>query len=299
MRFDLADLKLFVNVVEAGSITGGAERLNLALAAASTRIRNMEAVLGTPLLHRQRQGVAPTQAGHTLVLHARILLRQAERMHGDLGQYAQGLRGQVRLLSNTNALTEFLAEPLSAFLAAHPRVNIDLEERLSDEIVAAVADGAADIGIVAGTVAMAGLETLPFRTDRFVTVVAPRHPLAAAASVAFAEMLDCDFVGLDRTSALQRFLSEKAERLGRRLKLRVQLRSFDAVCRFVECDVGVGIVPATTALRLSRTMAIRRVELADAWAVRELKICLRRAADLPIYARQLVQHLAVQNKSGI
>jgi DNA-binding transcriptional LysR family regulator len=219
-------------------------------------------------------------------------LQQAERMRGDLGQYAEGIRGQVRLLSNTNALTEFLAEPLSAFLAAHPRVNIDLEERLSDEIVAAVADGTADIGIVAGTVAMAGLETLPFRTDRFVIVVAPRHPFAAAERIAFAEMLDCDFVGLDRTSALQRFLSEKAERLGRHLKLRVQLPSFDTVCRFVECDVGVGIVPATTARRLSRTMAIHRVELADAWAVRELKICLRRATELPLYARQLVQHLA-------
>jgi DNA-binding transcriptional LysR family regulator len=292
MRFDLADLRLFVNVVEAGSITGGAARLNLALAAASTRIRNMEAALGTLLLHRQRQGVVPTQAGHTLLQHARTLLQQAERMRGDLGQFAEGMRGQVRLLSNTNALTEFLAEPLSAFLAAHPRVNIDLEEQLSDEIVAAVAAGTADIGIVAGTVAMAGLETLPFRIDRFVLVVAPHHRLAAAGSIAFAEMLDCDFVGLDRTSALQRFLSEKAERLGRRLKLRVQLRSFDAVCRFVECDVGVGIVPATTALRLSRTMAIRRVELADAWAVRELKICLRRAAELPIYARQLVRHLA-------
>src|SRR5215472_5606308 len=175
MRFDLVDLRLFTNVVEAGSITAGAERLNLALAAASTRIRNMEAALGTALLDRRRQGVVPTPAGHTLVQHARILLRQAERMHGDLGQYAEGIRGQVRLLSNTNALTEFLAEPLSAFLAVHPQVNIDLEERPSDEIVAAVADGTADIGIVAGTVAMAGLEILPFRTDRFVVVVAPRH----------------------------------------------------------------------------------------------------------------------------
>jgi DNA-binding transcriptional LysR family regulator len=292
MRFDLADLRLFVHVVEAGSITGGAARLHLALAAASTRIRNMEAVLGIALLHRQRQGVVPTEAGHTLVQHARILLQQAERMHGDLGQYAEGIRGQVRLLANTNALTEFLAEPLSAFLAAHPRVNIDLEERLSDEIVARVADGTADIGIVAATVATAGLETLPFRTDRFVIVAAPGHRLAEAGQIAFAEVLDCDFVGLDRSSALQRFLSEKAERIGRRLKLRVQLRSFDAVCRFVECDVGIGIVPATTALRLSRTMAIRRVELADDWAVRKLMICRRRAADLPLPARQLVRHLA-------
>jgi DNA-binding transcriptional LysR family regulator len=233
MRFDLSDLRLFLNVVEAGSITHGAERLHLALAAASTRIRNMEAALGTPLLHRDRQGVQPTLAGRTLTHHARILLQQSERMHGELSQFAEGIKGQVRLMSNTNALTEFLPAPLSAFLASHPQVNIDLEERLSDEIVAAVADGTADIGIVAATVEAAGLETVPFRTDRFVLVVAPAHALAAVEHIAFAEVLDFDFVGLDRASALQRFLAEKAERIGRRLKLRVQLRSFDAVCRLV------------------------------------------------------------------
>src|SRR5262245_18932674 len=224
MRFDLGDLRLFQNVVEAGSITRGAERMHLAIAAASTRIRNMEAALGTPLLHRERQSVQPTPAGRTLVHHARLLLQQAERMHGDLAQYAEGIKGQVRLLSNTNALTEFLPESLSEFLASHPQVNIDLEERLSDEIVAAVAEGTADIGIVAGTVEVAGLETLPFRTDRFVLVVGPNHPLATAENIPFAEVLDYYFVGLDRASAFQRFLAEKAERIGRRLKLRVQLR---------------------------------------------------------------------------
>ncbi len=292
MRFDLTDLRLFLHVVEAGSITRGAERMHLAVAAASTRIRNMEATLGTALLSRERQGINPTPAGHSLGRHARLLLQQAERMHGELAEYAHGVRGQVRLLSNTNALTEFLPEPLSAFLAAHPYVDIDLEERLSDEIVAAVADGGADIGIVAATVEMAGLEVLPFRTDRFVLVVAAAHPLAAVERIAFGQALDCDFVGLDRASALQRFLSEKAERVGRRLKLRVQLRSFDAVCRLVECDVGVGIVPATTAQRHTRMMAIRAIELSDSWAVRQLTICVRREADLPTHARALVRHLA-------
>jgi len=292
MRFDLTDLTLFVHVVEAGSITHGAERMHLAIAAASTRVRNMEAMLGTPLLHRERQGVQPTEAGRTLLHHAQVMLQQAERMREDLAEYADGLRGQVRLMSNTNALTEFLPEPLSAFLAAHPQVNIDLEERLSDEIVAAVADGTADVGIVASTVEVAGLEVLPFRIDRFVLVVATGHPLAAAEEIAFADTLGFDFVGLDRASALQRFLSEKAERIGRRLRLRVQLRSFDAVCRLVECNVGIGIVPATTAERHSQTMSIHKIELSDAWAVRKLTICVRRQADLPVYARELVRHLA-------
>ena len=292
MRFDLTDLRLFLHVVEAGSITHGAERMNLAIAAASTRIRHMEVSLGTPLLSRERQGVRPTEAGRTLLHHARMLLQQADRMRGDLAEYADGLRGQVRLMSNTNALTEFLPEPLSAFLASHPQINIDLEERLSDEIVAAVANGTADVGIVAGTVEVAGLEVLPFRVDRFELVVATNHPLSAVEQIAFAKVLDFDFVGLDRASALQRFLSEKAERIGRRLRLRVQLRGFDAVCRLVECNVGIGVVPATTAERHAKTMSIHRIELIDEWAVRKLTICVRRQADLPAYARELVRHLA-------
>ena len=291
MRFDLADLSLFRHVVEAGSITGGAERAHLALAAASTRIRNMEDTLGAALLVRGRQGVTLTQAGRTLLQHARAILRQAERLREDLGAYAGGLGGQIRVLSNTNALTEFLPEALSSFLAGHPNVSIDLEERLSDEIVGLIAEGVADLGIVAGTVDTSALETYPFRKDRFVLVVARDHPLARRGKMPFGEALDRDFVGLDRASALQRFLADKAARIGQPLRLRVQLRSFDAVCRMVECNVGIGIVPETTARRVSRTMAIVPVVLTDAWAVRELTICIRSLAELPPFARQLVEHL--------
>src|SRR6266566_1519687 len=177
MRFDLTDLGLFRHVVEAGSITRGAERANLALAAASTRIRNMEDALGAPLLVRGRHGVRPTQAGRTLLQHARTMLTQAERLREDLGAYAGGLAGQVRVLSNTNALTEFLPETLSLFLTNHPHVSVDLEEKLSDEVVGLIAEGVGDLGIVAGTVDASALETHPFRKDRFVLVVAREHPL--------------------------------------------------------------------------------------------------------------------------
>jgi DNA-binding transcriptional LysR family regulator len=291
MRFDLVDLSLFRHVLEAGSITAGAERAHLALAAASTRIRHMEEALGAALLVRGRQGVTPTQAGRTLLQHARTILRQAERLREDLGAYAGGLAGQIRVLSNTNALTEFLPEALSSFLTSHPNVSIDLEERLSDEIVGQIAEGVADLGIVAATVDASALETYPFRKDRFVLVVAREHPLAKRTKVAFAQVLEHDFVGLDRASALQRFLADKATRIGQRLRLRVQLRSFDAVCRLVECNVGIGIVPETTAKRVARTMAIMPVTLTDPWAARELTICVRSIAELPPFARQLVEHL--------
>jgi len=290
MRFDLVDLALFRHVVEAGSITHGAERAHLALAAASTRIRNMEEALGATLLVRSRQGVTPTQAGRTLLQHARSILRQSERLREDLGAYAGGLAGQIRVLSNTNA-QEFLPEALSSFLAAHPHVSVDLEERLSDEVVGLIAEGVGDLGIVAATVDVSTLETYPFRKDRFVLVVARDHKLGKRTKIPFAQVLDHEFVGLDRASALQRFLADKAARIGQPLRLRVQLRSFDAVCRLVECNVGIGIVPETTARRVGSTMAITAVALSDAWAERDLTICVRDFSELPPYARRLVEHL--------
>ena len=291
MRFDIPDLSLFRHVVEAGSITQGAARANLALAAASTRIRNMEDAIGAPLLIRNRQGVTPTQAGRTLLQHARTILAQAERLREDLGAYSGGFFSQVRILSNTNALTEFLPDVLSPFLAAHPHVSVDLEERLSDEIVGLIGEGVGDIGIVAGTVDTSRLVTFPFRSDRFVMVVSRDHPLARREKAAFAEVLDYDFVGLDRASALQRFLADKASRIGRPLKLRVQLRSFDGVCRLVERNAGIGIVPETTVTLAARSMAIKAVDLTDTWAVRDLTICVRDVAALSPFARQLVEHM--------
>ena len=291
MRFDLIDLRLFCEVVDAGSITAGAERCALALAAASTRIRSMEQSLGAPLLTRSRQGVTPTPAGRTLLKHARAVLDQAARLREDLGAFAGGASGEVRLLANTNALTEFLPEALSAFLAAHPQVSVDLEERLSDEIVGLVAEGVADIGIVAGTVNVGALATYPFRSDRFVVVTAVGHPLAAQSQVSFAQVLDYDFVGLERSSSLQRFLTGKAVREGQPLRLRVQLRSFDAVCRLVECGVGVGVVPQTTAARAVKTMALNVIDLTDDWAIRDLTIVVRAIGELRPSARQLVESL--------
>lgn len=296
MRFDLIDLSLFRHIVEAGSITHGSQRANLALGAASTRIRNMEETLGAPLLTRGRQGVAPTPAGRALLTHARAMLSQADRLREDLGAYTGGLAGQVRLLSNTNALAEFLPEALSSFLAAHPNVTVDLEERLSDEIVGLVAEGVGDIGIVAGTVDTGALETYPFRKDRFVLVVSKDHPLSAKKSVPFAEILDQNFfVGIDRSSAIQRFLADKAARIGKPLRLRIQLRSFDAVCRMVESNVGIGIVPETTARRAAKTINIGVVALTDPWAVRDLTIVVRELGGLPIFARELVAHMRSDN----
>jgi DNA-binding transcriptional LysR family regulator len=291
MRFDLTDLRLFLNTAEAQSITHGAERTNLALASASARIRGMEELLGTPLLERRRRGVKPTAAGRALLHHARLVLQQMERLRGELGAYGSGLKARLRLLSNTAGLTEFLPEALAAYLAAHPNVDIDLEERPSAEIVPAIAEGLADLGVVADVVDMGDLETFPFRSDQLVLIVPRGHRLARRRAMAFREALREDFIGLGGSSALQDYLGAQAVRAGHALALRVRVSSFDAIARMVEEGVGVAVVPETAARRCAQSMAITMVRLSDAWSLRQLTLCVRRGDALSPQAQQLVAHL--------
>ena len=292
MHFDLTDLRLFVAAAEAGSITAGAERVNLALASASARVRGMEAALGAALLERGRRGVRPTPAGQTLLHHARRVLEEMERLRGGLRDHARGgLRGHVRLLSNTAALEEHLPAALADWLAANPGIDLDLEERPSQEIAAAIAQGQAEAGILSGEAGTGGLETHPFRLDRLVLLLPPGHALADRSTLRFAEVLEEDFVGLPAGSALSAHLSQQAARLGRVPRFRVRLRGVTALARMVEAGVGIAVLPEIAARRCQREMMLAVVPLADPWALRRLVLCVRRLEALPVHARRLVEHL--------
>jgi DNA-binding transcriptional LysR family regulator len=287
MRFDLTDLRLFRHVVETGSITRGAERTHLALASASARIRGMEETLGVALLERGRRGVLPTDAGRSLLDHARIVLQQVETMRGELGAYSRGLKGSIRILANTSALSEHLPALLADFLSANPTIDLDLEDRESPAIAAAVAAGDADIGIASQAALVPGLESHPFRPDRLVLALPAGHPLARRRQVGFRELLDIDFVGLPRGTALDEHLAMHAARLGRALRLRVRVNNLDAVCAMVAAGVGAGIVPQATARRQRRGLPLAIVRIAEPWADRQLALCVRDSRRLSRPARRL------------
>jgi DNA-binding transcriptional LysR family regulator len=292
MRFDLVDLRLFLFVVEAASITNGAARAGMTLASASERIRLMEESLGAALLERHRRGVHVTPAGAALVHHAQLVVQQLERMREELSEYADGFRGRVRLLANTTATAEFLPAGLGAFLSLHPQIDIDLEERSSREIVRAVAQNLAEIGIVGDEVNPAKeLQTFPFAEDRLVLIAPRDHVVSRQRTIGFREALGYDYVGLAAGHALQEQMEDHAARAGRRLKLRVRVPGFDAVCQVVGSGIGVAIVPAAAARRYRRSTAIRIITLTDTWAPRRLTICIRSFATLPAHAQRLVEHL--------
>jgi DNA-binding transcriptional LysR family regulator len=292
VHFDLVDLRLMVRVAEANSLTKGAEASFISLPAASTRIKNLEESIGARLLNRHSQGVTLTPPGQAFVHRARLVLGQIEHLRGDLQEYASGIKGHLRVYANTTALGEFLPEVLKRYLATHPDVNIDLQEKLSNEIVRAVMDGKTDIGIVAGSVRTENLQTLPYRSDSLVLVVPHLHPVAELPSMPLIDALEFDHVGLHEASALHAFLHRECEQLNKPLKVRIQVSSFESACRMIEAGVGVGVLPESAARRHARSMAIRLVPLSDAWALRAMQICVRSLAELPVFARDLIDLLS-------
>jgi DNA-binding transcriptional LysR family regulator len=251
----------------------------------------MEDALGAPLLVRDRRGVSLSPAGQCLVEHARLILQQVERMRGDLGAFARGLSGTVRLLSNTAALGEHLPKILARFLAANPTISLDIEERESADIAAALASGAADVGIASAAALPDTIERFAFRDDALVLVLPRGDRQGRKRALALADVVDRAFVGLPPGSALQRHIAGHAARLGKTLKVRARVTGFDDVCRMVEAGAGVGIVPEASAARCRPSMRIEAVRLSDPWASRRLAICVRHLSGLPAGAQRLVAHL--------
>ena len=296
MHFDLVDLRLFVFIAEESSLTRAAARAHLSLPAASMRVKHLEQALGVQLLNRESQGVSLRPPGRTLLHHARKVLNQLESLRGDLQEYATGIKGHVRVLANTTAITEFIPPVLSAFLLSHPDVNTDLRERLSRDIVRAVRDGTADIGIVADSADTSGLQVMPYRQGRLVLAAAARHPLARRRSLDFAATLDYDYIALHEGSAIHSFLTQAATQLRRPLKIRTQVSSFEAVCRMIAADVGIGILPESAARRHACSLDLQLVRLSNVWAVRNLLICVRELDKLPLFARQLIAMLEADGR---
>lgn len=291
MRFDLVDLQLFVAVADQRSITRGAVRSNLALASASARIKGLEEALGVSLLKRGRRGVELTAAGENLLDHARLVVHQVEAMRGDLAGFASGMRASVHLLANTSGLSEHLPKALAGFLREHRDVAVDIEERESTDIAAAITAGSADLGFAAEHALPEHIERFAFSEDRLTLVTARRGPFARRRQIDFQEASGCDFVGLTGATALQVHISKHAARLGMRLHFRARLRDFDAICQLVAADVGVALVPEAAAKRCARIMPIAMLRLRDAWANRRLVICARSFKTLPRPAKMLVEHL--------
>jgi DNA-binding transcriptional LysR family regulator len=290
-RVDFVTLKLYCAIVQSGSITKGASSCNLALSAASRRISEFEETIGIPLLDRSVKGVTVTPAGHAVMQHALRLFQGFEQLSTELGEYSKGVKGHVRLWANMSALTEFLPSALASFLKTHPEIQLEVEEQLSGDIVRALMDGIADIGVFAEGPITTGLDTQMIGRDQLVVTCSKDHPLSKRKSISFEECLQYDFVGLNRGSSLLELTSRFAEKLSKPMKLKIQVRSYDAMCQMIAVNLGIGVLPFQACGAQIKAMNLKVIQLEDEWASRNLLLATKAKTNHSPAATLLSQHL--------
>jgi DNA-binding transcriptional LysR family regulator len=294
-RIDLTSLQLFVAVCELGSIGKAAEREFIAASAVSKRLSDLETTLDTTLLYRHTRGVDLTPAGESLLHHARSVLFSLDRMQGELSEYTDGVRGHVRVHASISAIVQFLPEDLGDFIRRHGGVKIDLEEHLSSEVVRAVQEGAADLGIcnagLPDAAAGTALQTRAYRRDRLVLIVPRGHALAGQRALRFEDTLEFDHVGLHSNSSIHLAMRHAAANAQRGIKLRIQVTGLDAMCRMIHNGLGIGVMPQRAFELMHGVGDLACVALTDDWAERQIRMVARDFSTLPVTARLLVAHL--------
>lgn len=290
-RLDPVSLKLFVRVVETGTIAAAAEDAHISSTAVSKRLSELEADLQTPLLSRTNKGVEPTVAGLALLRLARGALHELDQVWMQMEHFSTGVRGLVRICASMSAITQFLAEPIHSFAATHPGVQVQLEEKTSPLVAKAVAENSADIGIYLPVTKGPDLEVFAYRSDQLVVIAPKGHPLARRRKVSFKDLLEFELVGLHTSSAINIELSRAAQDMQRSLNVRIQVTSFDALTTMVSTGLGIGVMPVEVAKRHAKTTPLHIVPLADAAAKRDFVLGVRSLETLPSAARLMADHL--------
>jgi DNA-binding transcriptional LysR family regulator len=291
MRFDLVTLNLVLAIAETRSITRGAEREHLALAAASKRLSDLESRLGVALFDRRARGVDLTEAGRALVRHIRTLNASLHALESEVVEFSRGIKGHLRVVANAGAITECLPADLAAFARAHPGIRVSLEDQTSADVQQAVAEGRADVGIFVAPAVDGRLATRHYRSGTLAAVVPLDHVLARREVVAFDALLDFDIVGLHVGAAAHETMLKTALERGRTLNARLQVRGFDAIAQLVEAGLGVAVLPATSAQRFSRLFAVKALVLDEPWAQRDYLLATRAGDSLPAAVQRFVDAL--------
>ncbi|HBI84313.1 MAG TPA: LysR family transcriptional regulator, partial [Alcaligenaceae bacterium] len=285
------DLRLFLAIAEAQSLTVGANHVHLTASSASYRLKNLESAMGMPLFVRTSRGMELTPGGQVVLQHVRSTLAGLERMHGEVGGFTSGLKGSVRLFANSSSLNGFIVPSLSRFLSAHPSVNVVLEEKTSQTILSAVVAQEADIGIFAGQTESTDVTAHRYAIDELILVAPVNHPIAAHQSLRFAAALELDFVCMSKASSNYAFLQEISQKLGRSPNVRIHAHTFDALLNLVADGVGVALVPRSVTVDAIRANRVAEVILRETWARRELTLITKAGIQLSAYVESVAQYL--------
>jgi len=283
-RFDFVSVRLAVVCARVGNLTEAARECNLVLPAASRRLRDLERALGAQLFERHPRGLKPTALGRAFSKRGMAILHELDNLLVELADASQGVVRHVQVFASTAAITQFLPALLAEYSGLHPEVQLELEEQVSQQVVAAVREGRAELGVFVSGPDLRGLDARDFRQDELVLILPPGHRLLGKTPLPFAETLDEPWISLNAGAAMLEAQQRAAMAAGRTLKLRMQVRSFDAVGHMVAAGLGIALLPKDAARPIVRAMQLHWRPLADAWVHRQLQVVVRPDADAAVRA---------------
>jgi DNA-binding transcriptional LysR family regulator len=293
---DIDSLALFIRAGEMRNLTRAAEASMITVPAASRRLSLLEHQFKAQLFERHSRGMDLTPAGERLLQLAREVMASVHHLRAEMGNYARGRQTVLRVHGNTSAMTQFLPGDIAAFQGAHEEVRIVLEECWSEDAVRRVRRGEIDLGVTVDGPDLQGLWVRPYRSDQLAAVLRDDDP-GLGDRVSFADLLERDLVGLEGSSTLTRLMEAQATSLMRPIALRVQVRSFEAVCRAVEARLGIGVLPLHAARSFSAAMRLRVVPLDEPWAMRRMWLCLRAEPPIDSPLRALADYLGASARA--
>ncbi len=274
-RFDFVSIRLAVACARSGSLTVAARDCNLVLPAASRRLGDLERALDGPLFERHSRGLAPTALGRAFMTCGVAVLQELDHLMAELADTRKGVVRHVRVCSSTAAITQFLPPLLAAYAHQRPEVQAELEEQVSEQAAVSVREGLADIGVFVAGPDVLGMEVRDFRTDELVLILPAGHALAGRTPLPFAATLDEQWISLNAGAARLQSQQQAAMAAGRNFKLRMQVRSFDAVGHMVVSGPGIAALPKGAAPPIVRAMKLQWRPLADDWARRQPQVGIR------------------------
>jgi len=294
---DLTSLRLFVTVCDTGNMSRAAEKANMVASAVSKRLAQLEATVGASLLIRRKHGVAPTPAGETLLEHARSMLLSASRIERDMASHAAGIQGRVNVLATASVMAESLADEIAEFLKKpeHQNIQIDLEERISPDVVRGIREGVASIGICWDAAETGLLHTRTYRHDHLSVAVPRGHPLCALKTVRYANTLAFEHVIMPVNSAVEVMLQREASLLGQRLQHRVIVTNFEAALRVVRAGLAIALVPREVTTLYAEAYGLAILPLQENWSRRRFILCHRGEDQLSPAAQLLLNYLSSEN----
>ena len=278
-RFDFVSIRLAVVCARVGNLTEAANECHLVLPAASRRLRDLERALGAQLFERHSRGLKPTALGRAFAKRGMAILHEMDNLLEELADTAKGVVRHLQVFASTAAITQFLPSLLAEYADLHPEVQVEVEEQVSQQVVAAVREGRAELGVFVSGPDLRGLDARDFRTDELVLILPAGHRLIGRSPLPFAEALDEHWISLNAGAAMLESQQRAAMAAGRTLKLRMQVRSFDAVGHMVAAGLGVALLPKHAALPIIRAMRLHWRPLADPWVRRQLQVVVRPDAD--------------------